>query len=97
MKKVKVQRYVSGKRPEYAQSETSEEESDSDDFVDHKNAYRSRRHEEHYPAEEEIQEETVEQDVDDPRLRRLTARKHETEFIEERGERKRHIEEPEVE
>lgn len=34
MQKVKVQRYISGKRPEYAQYESSEEESGDDDFVD---------------------------------------------------------------
>lgn len=34
MQKVKVQRYISGKRPEYAQYESTEEESGDDDFVD---------------------------------------------------------------
>lgn len=34
MQKVKVQRYISGKRPEYAQYESSDEESGDDDFVD---------------------------------------------------------------
>lgn len=34
MQKVKVRRYISGKRPEYAQYESSEEESGDDDFVD---------------------------------------------------------------
>lgn len=36
MQKVKVQRYISGKRPEYAQYESSEEESGDEDFVDRK-------------------------------------------------------------
>jgi len=34
MQKVKVHRYVQGKRPEYAPESTSEEESDDDDFLD---------------------------------------------------------------
>lgn len=34
MQKVKVQRYISGKRPEYAQYESTDEESGEDDFVD---------------------------------------------------------------
>jgi microfibrillar-associated protein 1 len=37
MQKVKVQRYISGKRPEYAQYDSSEEESDGEDFIDNKN------------------------------------------------------------
>lgn len=34
MQKVKVHRYVQGKRPEYAPESTSEEESDDDDFLE---------------------------------------------------------------
>lgn len=34
MQKVKVHRYVQGKRPEYAPESTSEEESDDDDFME---------------------------------------------------------------
>lgn len=34
MQKVKVHRYVQGKRPEYAPESTSEEESEDDDFLD---------------------------------------------------------------
>jgi hypothetical protein len=37
MQKVKVQRYISGKRPEYAQYDSSEDESDGEDFIDNKN------------------------------------------------------------
>ena len=33
MKKVKVQRYISGKRPEYAPSSDEEEESEEEDFT----------------------------------------------------------------
>lgn len=96
MKKVKVQRYVSGKRPEYAQSETSEEESETDDFIDNKNNYRQKRSEDALQEQEEIPETIDDQDPDDPRLRRLTARKNDVAFTEERGERRRHIAEPEV-
>jgi hypothetical protein len=37
MQKVKVQRYISGKRPEYAQYDSSDEESEGDDFIDNRN------------------------------------------------------------
>ncbi|XP_026478530.1 microfibrillar-associated protein 1-like [Ctenocephalides felis] len=93
MKKVKVQRYVSGKRPEYAQSETSEEESETDDFIDNKKQLSS---EDALQEQEEIPETIDDQDPDDPRLRRLTARKNDVAFTEERGERRRHIAEPET-
>ncbi len=33
MQKVKVSRYVSGKRPEYAADQTSSEESDEEEFI----------------------------------------------------------------
>ena len=36
MKKVKVHRYVSGKRPDYAPAASSEEESEDEDFLDEK-------------------------------------------------------------
>ena len=36
MQKVKVQRYVSGKKPDYARGISSDESSDDDDFVDKK-------------------------------------------------------------
>lgn len=34
MQKVKVQRYISGKKPEYAQGVSSSEESDTEDFIE---------------------------------------------------------------
>lgn len=34
MQKVKVQRYISGKKPDYAQGVTSSEESDGEDFIE---------------------------------------------------------------
>uniref|UniRef100_A0A1L8E5T7 Putative microfibrillar-associated protein mfap1 n=1 Tax=Nyssomyia neivai TaxID=330878 RepID=A0A1L8E5T7_9DIPT len=66
MQKVKVQRYISGKRPEYATYDSSGDESDEGDFVD------SRRPEvrvvEKYDSGRYS---TVE--VNDPRLRRVNA------------------------
>lgn len=38
MQKVKVHRYVQGKRPEYAPESTSEEESEDDDFLEYRKA-----------------------------------------------------------
>lgn len=34
MQKVKVQRYISGKKPDYAQGVSSSEESDVEDFIE---------------------------------------------------------------
>lgn len=34
MKKVKVQRYISGKKPDYAQGASSSEDSDNEDFIE---------------------------------------------------------------
>lgn len=34
MQKVKVQRYISGKKPDYAQGVTSSEESEAEDFIE---------------------------------------------------------------
>lgn len=36
MQKVKVQRYVSGKKPEYAKHLRSDESSEEDDFIDNR-------------------------------------------------------------
>ncbi|XP_058448048.1 microfibrillar-associated protein 1 [Malaya genurostris] len=100
MQKVKVHRYVSGKRPEYAQYASSDEETDDDDFMDNRRAA---------AAEELVREQrrregsaedndTLPEDIDDPRIRRLQAiRAAELEEIErERRERHRVIHEPEL-
>lgn len=74
MQKVKVHRYVSGKRPDYAPVSTSEDDTDSDGFVDqppiikHKPG-KSRRSPS--PASEPEEHEVTEKEADDPRLRRL--------------------------
>lgn len=100
MQKVKVHRYVSGKRPDYAPLSSSEEESEEDDFIEQK-----RRHLAGRPVSPaEIMEQDVEAagevDVDDPRLRRLKTRKkddrEEDSEDENRMERHRHIHAPEV-
>ncbi|XP_015240285.1 PREDICTED: microfibrillar-associated protein 1 [Cyprinodon variegatus] len=81
MEKVKVKRYVSGKRPDYAPMESSDEEEEEFKFV--KKA-----------AEVEPEVEPQEEDVSDPRLRRLLNRT--SEDVEERLARHRQIVEPEV-
>lgn len=40
MQKVKVQRYISGKRPEYAQRDSSDESSADEDFIEHKKTFK---------------------------------------------------------
>lgn len=95
MKKVKVHRYVSGKRPDYAPMASSDEESEGEDFLDRR-------------ALKPIEETEVVADVptplhgklrdeDDPRLRRLTrVERHKETDTEIRVERHRHIHEPEI-
>lgn len=75
MQKVKVHRYVSGKRPDYAPMSSSEEESEEEDFIEHQGAPVSRptrpppRHTE---SPTELYDEAMV--AEDPRLRRLMTR-----------------------
>lgn len=99
MKKVKVQRYISGKRPEYAQDHSSDEESEDDDFIDNRRGYgRSAENEgessKHY--EDHHRQHETHDPVDDPRLRRLNSRKYDNEPSHSRHERHRHVHEPEI-
>ncbi|KAL1488480.1 hypothetical protein ABEB36_014948 [Hypothenemus hampei] len=84
MQKVKVHRYVSGKRPDYAQDLLSESESDDEDFLDKR----------HIPKEISPEPKSnSDNEINDPRLRRLKNVEVETEV---RPERRRHIFEAEV-
>lgn len=83
MQKVKVHRYVSGKRPDYAQELRSDSESDDDDFLEKRNQPQP-------PSPEPVKSED---ELNDPRLRRLKIAEVNTEV---RPERRRHILEPEV-
>lgn len=89
MKKVKVHRYVSGKRPDYAAA-SSDEESEDEDFLE-------KRVVKGYDDNETIVDahsHARTRDEDDPRLRRLTRQKEA--LTEIRSERHRHIHEPEL-
>lgn len=100
MQKVKVQRYISGKRPEYAQYVSSDEESEEDDFSDRKTQTQKS-----YSRAEEISMEISRQEhsshmqdqqqIDDPRLKRLMHR-DDYDDDDERLQRHRHIHEPEL-
>eukprot|EP00064_Thunnus_orientalis_P023669 superscaffoldBa00009191_g23923 len=81
MEKVKVKRYVSGKRPDYAPMESSDEEEEDFQFVKK-------------GKEMEPELEVEEEEVSDPRLKRLLNRV--SEDVEERLARHRQIAEPEV-
>ncbi|XP_076003048.1 microfibrillar-associated protein 1 [Genypterus blacodes] len=81
MEKVKVKRYVSGKRPDYAPMESSDEEEEDFQFV-----------KKGKDTEPEIEQE--EEEVSDPRLKRLLNRV--SEDVEERLARHRQIAEPEL-
>lgn len=87
MQKVKVHRYISGKRPEYAQYRSSDEESEDDDFVDRR-AQRTfaNRGDDSYEASRKrdavmSMEDSYKSDeaADDPRLRRLARHKSDSE------------------
>ncbi|VVD06168.1 unnamed protein product [Leptidea sinapis] len=67
MQKVKVQRYISGKKPDYAQGVSSSEESDAEDFIEQQRP--ERRH--HIATITGKDESDSDKEVDDPRLRRL--------------------------
>ncbi|KAF5273494.1 hypothetical protein FQA39_LY07511 [Lamprigera yunnana] len=86
MQKVKVHRYVSGKRPDYAQDQRSDTESEDEDFMEKRNHI-------HVKPPSPVIEKSDEDDMNDPRLRRLKIRENDTEI---RPERRRHIHEPEV-
>ena len=82
METVKVKRYVSGKRPDYAPMESSDEEDEEFQFI------KKAKEQEAEPEEQE------EDSSSDPRLRRLQNRI--SEDVEERLTRHRKIVEPEV-
>nr|CAH7752019.1 unnamed protein product [Callosobruchus chinensis] len=82
MQKVKVHRYVSGKKPEYAQDAQSESDEDEEDFLERRN---------HLPTIPSPEPVRSDEEINDPRLRRL--KEIETEV---RPERRRHVHEPEV-
>nr|CAG4637151.1 EOG090X08WT [Ceriodaphnia reticulata] len=93
MQKVKVNRYVSGKRPDYAATHSSSDDSDDEEFIRPRKQTRGRREEE--SPEKEWEETTPDLPVSaqsDRRLKRLQNR----EFDEHRIERHRHIHEPEI-
>ncbi|XP_063830020.1 microfibrillar-associated protein 1 [Ostrinia nubilalis] len=70
MKKVKVQRYISGKKPDYAQGVSSSEESDSEDFIEQQRPERRQQILPQIISQKEDFSDT-EKEIDDPRLRRL--------------------------
>lgn len=90
MKKVKVQRYISGKRPEYAQYQSSSDEDDNENFTDRR-AQRvfANRGDIHYggrgQADDDQANESDENDgdADDPRLRRLMEARHRSDSEDE--------------
>jgi len=85
MQKVKVQRYISGKRPDYAHRDDSDEDSDGQDFIS--KARKGERARERYykkesssssdsdrspsPASRNLEDRSETLNTDDPRLRRL--------------------------
>lgn len=101
MQKVKVQRYISGKKPEYAQQYvSSDDESEDEDFSDRKAQKTYSRVEEASLESSRLEHSAHIQDqqhIDDPRLKRLqTVQRVDNDATEERLQRHRHIHEPEI-
>ncbi|KAG8224536.1 hypothetical protein J437_LFUL004227 [Ladona fulva] len=108
MQKVKVHRYVSGKRPDYAPISSSEEESEEEDFIEQQRRHVHHHHHSRGAPDEEVGEVDVDEEdeeIEDRRLRRLkrkegmqeSAADDEDEGLDEgRIERHRHIHAPEV-
>jgi len=83
MQKVKVQRYISGKRPDYAQRmSSSEEESDGEDFIskargdrergrDRERQYQKDSDSSRSPSPAGMHEDRDQEGAEDPRLKRL--------------------------
>lgn len=93
MQKVKVNRYVSGKRPGYA-VEGSSDESEEEKFIRPKRRARTEPDSDESSVEEqrEPSPEISLADHNDRRLKRLQNR----ELVEGRFERRRHVQEPEI-
>lgn len=72
MKKVKVHRYVSGKRPDYAPAASTDEESEDDDFIDRQSGKPSTGVHADDGDDEAVGERMEVDTYEDPRLRRLT-------------------------
>ncbi|KAI8434216.1 hypothetical protein MSG28_012321 [Choristoneura fumiferana] len=70
MQKVKVQRYISGKKPDYAQGASSSEESDNEDFIEQQRPERRHQTLPQVISKRDEQSDS-EGEIDDPRLRRL--------------------------
>ncbi|CAH0724915.1 unnamed protein product, partial [Brenthis ino] len=75
MQKVKVQRYISGKKPEYAQGVSSSEESDTEDFIEQQRPERKHQIAQIVSRKDELHSES-DTEIDDPRLRRLRVAAH---------------------
>ena len=86
MQKVKVQRYISGKRPDYAERYDDSEDSDGGDFIASRNRPQAREKERFYkkesssssssdsdrsPSPRRHEDRSDNLQTDDPRLRRL--------------------------
>lgn len=107
MKKVKVNRYIAGKRPDYAQDADDSSESDFDEEIESSN-YELKPSNLSVERENDISNwignkseykstlENVDTEVEDRRLRRLQERERGDESFEDRIARHRKIQEPEV-
>lgn len=89
MQKVKVNRYVSGKRPEYAGTSSSDEDEEAADFI----IQQSLQHASAAGDDDDEDNNQEPEQITDPRLRRL---KQLQESKEERYERHRNIHRPEI-
>ncbi|KAF4519947.1 hypothetical protein B566_EDAN015039 [Ephemera danica] len=107
MQKVKVHRYISGKRPDYAPDSSSDAESGDEDFLQRQRAKRYARAVAAVATTVATKEEAtsepeqeIEEEIQDRRLRRLKRtvedRSDDDEDVLERGKRHRQVQEPEI-
>lgn len=94
MQKVKVARYISGKRPDYAKDESSSEESDFEEIIEQR---QKQQLDQNYDKPHHVDDSFIEpSEIEDRRIRRLKllAEIDAEELHKEREERHRHIDEP---
>lgn len=99
MQKVKVQRYISGRKPKYADEGSTSEESE-DEFISERKKQKELNDElaiHSIIIHDEVKSEySIESELNDRRLQRLRRREHEEEEGDRTRTRHRHVQEPEV-
>ncbi|XP_013106183.1 microfibrillar-associated protein 1 [Stomoxys calcitrans] len=83
MQKVKVQRYISGKRPDYAKYDSSSEGEDNEDFLEHRRRQYAHHHHERRQHREIKEEPQREDKEDEKKENRGVAKEDEEEDVDD--------------